>query len=54
MTYIAVKRIKGRKYYYVVESAKNKQGQSRHKIIAYLGSEAKLLETLKRINYGLK
>lgn len=46
MVYLARKKIKGKNYYYVVESARNEKGQSRQKIIQYLGSEEKLLKRL--------
>lgn len=46
MVYIAIRKVKGIKYYYVVESSRDKQGRPKQKKIAYLGSEKKLLKTL--------
>ncbi|MCX6746872.1 MAG: hypothetical protein NTU63_01925 [Candidatus Pacearchaeota archaeon] len=47
MVYIAIRKIKGIKYYYVVESARNDKGKPVQRIIEYIGSEKKLLEMLK-------
>lgn len=46
MAYIAIRKVKGIKYYYVVESARNEMGKPVQKKIAYLGSEKKLLKRL--------
>jgi hypothetical protein len=45
MPFITIKTIKGKKYYYVVTS-KREGNKVKQKIIAYLGSEKKLLERL--------
>jgi hypothetical protein len=45
MSFIAIKKIKGKKYYYLVES-KREGIKIKQKVIEYLGSEKKLLEKL--------
>lgn len=45
MSFIAIKKIKGKKYYYLVES-KREGNKVKQKNIAYLGSEKALLKRL--------
>lgn len=47
MVYLVIRKVKGIKYYYVVESARNKKGKPVQKVIEYIGSEKRLLEKLK-------
>lgn len=46
MVYLVIRKVKGIKYYYAVESARNDKGKPVQKIIEYIGSEKKLLERL--------
>jgi hypothetical protein len=46
MVYIAVKKVKGRNYFFVVKCIRNSQGKPQQKIIKSLGSGEELLEKL--------
>lgn len=38
MVYIRSKKIKGKKYYYIVEGKKDKEGKVKQKVLMYLGN----------------
>ena len=47
MAYIVIREVKGKKYYYAVESVREKGSKNaKQKIVDYIGSEEKLLKRL--------
>ena len=38
----------GRRYYYIAETVKNKDGKSRQKIVKYLGTVEKILDVFEK------
>ena len=47
MVYIRTKIIKGKRYYYAVEGARDTQGKVKQKVIKYLGTIETILEKFK-------
>ena len=51
MVFVAVRKVKGKEYFYVVESIRNEQGKPRQKKVFYIGDKealSKLYENIKK------
>ena len=47
MAFIRAKKIKGKKYYYIVEGKRDEEGKVKQKVIKYLGTVENILEKFK-------
>ena len=47
MAFIRAKKIKGKKYYYIVEGKRDEEGKVKQKVIKYLGNVENILKKFK-------
>ena len=54
MTYLRTKKIKGNKYYYLVEGQRDEEGKVQQKVVQYLGTAETILKHYKKLKQQIK
>lgn len=54
MVYIRSKKIKGKKYYYIVEGKKDKEGKVKQKVLMYLGNIEHIMDVFNFYKSNVK